>query len=355
MITHGREWIDQQWLAHVSLYGLWSAGGWPLVLLSDLVLYLAAFVVVAIAARLLGASERAVALAVMAGFALGASNTVLRAQIPAYVLFALVLLLCLLDERRPSGRVFLALPVLALWANVHGSVVLGAGLVALRGVTLAVGGLRARAPMRAWLPRTGALILLPWLCTLASPYGMALPRYYHRVLGNSTFANVVTEWAASTIRNDPYFFALLLPGVWLMAKSRSAVGPFAQLAFLGTAVAGLLAVRNIVWFALVAAATLPAALDDLWPPAKSPRRIRVNVALMTAGAIAAIGATTATLAHDRSWFESRTRTPPRPQSPPPRAPTPPPTSSRRSGTPIGCCSRTRASRDASPMTSGSSS
>src|SRR5260221_13475339 len=32
VLTHGRVWVDQQWLGQLSGYGLWRAGGWPLAL-----------------------------------------------------------------------------------------------------------------------------------------------------------------------------------------------------------------------------------------------------------------------------------------------------------------------------------
>ena len=57
----------------------------------------------------------------------------LRAQALALPLFILVLELASADVRRPTPRMFLALPLVALWANIHGSVLLGAGMVSLAG------------------------------------------------------------------------------------------------------------------------------------------------------------------------------------------------------------------------------
>jgi hypothetical protein len=59
-----------------------------------------------------------------------------RTQSFAYPLFAAFLLLLLDDARAPGRRVLLALPLLVLWANIHGSVVLGAALTALYGLLL---------------------------------------------------------------------------------------------------------------------------------------------------------------------------------------------------------------------------
>src|SRR6266545_3787724 len=83
---HGATWVDQQWLGQLVMYGLHAAGGF----------------------RLLGVVH--------------------------VVVIVVVFWLLATDARMPSRRVFLVLPILALWANVHGSAVLGAGLVVLWGV-----------------------------------------------------------------------------------------------------------------------------------------------------------------------------------------------------------------------------
>ena len=138
VMTLGLNWVDQQWLAHLGLYGLWSAGGWRLLGVVGVLLYLAAFTVTAAAARRRGASDRSVAIIIAFGYVTGLANTVIRAQIWTYLVFAVLLALLLADVRRPSRRVFLVFPLLILWANLHGSVVVGAALVSLSGLTLAV-------------------------------------------------------------------------------------------------------------------------------------------------------------------------------------------------------------------------
>ena len=232
----------------------------------------------------------------------GSPNTVLRAQVPGYLLFALVLTLLLSDAAHRSRRVYLALPLLALWANVHGSVLLGAVLVTLYGVTVAVGGVRARAQAGTYLLRAGALIAAPWLCVLVSPYGLSLPGYYRRVLDNPTLSHAVSEWGPSTLRGQPLFFALLLGGLVVATLGRRHLTPFAFLALVGTGLFGLLAVRNIVWFAFVAAAVLPAGLDAVWRPSPVRRKTGVNL-LLAVGSLGFLAVITAVIvAHGNHWF-----------------------------------------------------
>ena len=302
VLTLGRNWVDQQWLAQLGLYALWSVGGWRLTGVIGVLLYLAAFTVTAVAARRRGASDRSVAIILAFGYVTGLANTVLRAQIWTYALFALLLALLLADARRPSRRVFLVFPLLVLWANLHGSVVVGAALVSLSGLTLALPAVRSRSRSGPWW-RAGALVALPWLCILVSPYGLALPGYYHSVLDNPTLSHSVSEWAGATLRGQPIFFVSLLGGLWLATRSRSALTLFEQLALWLCALLGLLAVRNIVWYALLAAAVLPAALDAAWPPSGAPRRTRINLPLAGAALAAALISLAGLASHGRSFWE----------------------------------------------------
>jgi hypothetical protein len=53
--SYGVRWIDQQWLGHVALYGLYSAGGIRLVLICHCLLAIGTFALAVVAARRLGA------------------------------------------------------------------------------------------------------------------------------------------------------------------------------------------------------------------------------------------------------------------------------------------------------------
>lgn len=304
VMTAGRSWADQQWLAQASFYELWHVGGWPLALLAVLALYVGAFAVLAVAARSLGASDRSVAVVSLVCFIVGAGNTVLRAQIIGYVLFALVLSLLLLDERAPSRRVLLVFPILAVWANIHGSVLLGAGLVSFRGALFLGTQVRATSRSTGWVRRGGALLLAPWLCVLASPYAIELPAYYKHFLDDPALNSLVTEWAPTDMRNQPLFFVLLFAGLWLVFRNGGRLTLFARIAFLASTVGGLLAVRNTVWCALVGASVLPVALDAAWPMASSLRRRRVDILFATTGLLVALTAAAAVALHSETWFET---------------------------------------------------
>src|SRR5690349_21228339 len=121
--AHGRRWVDQQWLAQLVLYELERLGGLRLVLLVHAALVTLGLGGAAALARRLGGSARSatwVALPVLIAFWPGAA--IMRPQSFAYVLFVGVLWLLLADQQRHSRRVYLVLPLLVVWANLHGSV-----------------------------------------------------------------------------------------------------------------------------------------------------------------------------------------------------------------------------------------
>jgi hypothetical protein len=90
--------------------------------------------------------------------------------------------LLIVESRAPSRRIYLVFPLLVVWANVHGSVLFGAGLTMLAGATLAWEQLRTPAALRVrhWLGRAAVLVAGPLVCIFASPYGFSLASYYDR-------------------------------------------------------------------------------------------------------------------------------------------------------------------------------
>jgi hypothetical protein len=304
ILAHGHTWIDQQWLGQLAFYGLWALGGWWLSLVGVVVVYLAAYALIALATRLAGASERSTAVVTAVALATGISNTVLRTQVLAYVLCAAVLALLVTDERKPGRRVLLAVPILVVWANVHGSVLVGAGLVSLYGATGVLEAMRGRVAPRRRLLRSTGLMLLPWPCVIVSPYGLGLVGYYRHFGASSALLDTVSEWAPSTVRSQPVFFVALGAALFVVFRQRGALGLFAQLAVVGTGIGGLLANRNIVWFALVTAALAPRALDNLYPAPTSERRPQANRLLALTALAALVAVASATATRSRSWFET---------------------------------------------------
>jgi hypothetical protein len=292
--AHGAPWIDQQWLAHVIYYAAWAAGGYPAVaLLSSLVLT-SAFALLALTMRGRGVPPARIFLWTCATVIVYLGNIVIRAQSFAYPLFALTLWLVVADSRGPRlrARTWLVLPVLVLWANTHGSVLIGAAMVALyagyRAVVVRRTGPRAVLGYLA-LGAAGAVSVL---CT---PYGAAIIGYYKSVNRVApALSHYVTEWQ----RPNPLylvsmgFFALLIACVIAVAVAwRRGTRPDPVLAAiaLGLLIMALTAIRNQAFFAfpgsLLAADTLARSSAGR-APALSPAFSRVVAGALAAAALA---------------------------------------------------------------------
>jgi putative flippase GtrA len=290
----GERWVDQQWLAHLAFYGAVAGAGLKAALLLHVALLTAAFTLALTAARRLGGSGRSVFWIGAASIFLAPWMWQLRSQSFAYVLFVAALWLLARDARTPSPRVFFVLPLLVLWANLHGSVVLAAGLVVLRGLT------------SGWRWRSLALVALPSLCVMASPYGLALVGYYRHMLLGPEFAEIVGEWRPPTFPQAWPFFVLAFVALWLLARSGRCVSLFEKLAVAATIVAGMLAIRNITWFALAWLVVMPAALEAVRPVRSPSRRPgRPLRGLAWAGALAIPVTVVAMVAWPTRAYESR--------------------------------------------------
>jgi len=297
--AHGRSWVDQQWLAQFVLYELERVGGLRLVLLVHVLLVTLGLAGAAVLSRRLGGSARSttwVALPVLVAFWPGAA--IMRPQSFAYPLFVAVLWLLFDDLRLQSRRVYVVLPLLVLWANLHGSVIIGAVLVSGYALVEVVGALWSKP--RTVHARSFVLLLAPWLCMLASPYATSLPHYY-RTIFSSSFASYVTEWAPTTLTlvHAPLYL-LALGGLWLYGRTRAQASLFEQLAFVGLALLAFDAVRNAVWFALFSLVVLPRLMDTLRAPAVEPKRM--NRMLAIAMLVGVVVATVAVAFEPGSWF-----------------------------------------------------
>jgi hypothetical protein len=280
--TSGHSWVDQQWLGQLSLYGVASLGGLRLLAAVHAALITGALAATIVVARRLGGSSRSVLYLIPFVFPLLViSMWQVRTQSLAFPLFVAVVVLLTLDARTPSSRVYLVLPLLCVWANVHGSIVLGVALTAVRGLDLLAKGSRLRGT---------ALAAAAPLCLLASPYGFQLVGYYRSTLFNPAFHALVNEWQPTKLGlTTASFFILLVGAGWLLGRSRIALTRFEWLMLAVTGAAGLDAVRNVGYFALVALMLLPSALDRAWPATASAPGRRLDAMLSVAAlAVAAV-------------------------------------------------------------------
>jgi hypothetical protein len=291
----GKPWIDQQWLAHVLFYALWRIGGDGAVAASSaLGVGLAIGLLYALCVRR-GADMVSTWIGVGSALVVCLMFAETRSQSYAYPLFVGLLWIVLseLERGRFSRRALLVVPIIALWANLHGSVLVGAALAAgcfgLRGARNLV-----RRRTRAALPDL-AVAVLALAAVLATPYGTAILGYYPRVLGDPALATIA-EWQPSsfTIICLPFVAILLgLVGAAFYSRGRRLPVPAWPIAI--AAVLGVLAthaLRYQVWFAMAAAPVLALLVTQIRGRAGAdsalPRRLAIAASVASAGAMAAV-------------------------------------------------------------------
>lgn len=318
VMAHGVRWVDQQWLAQLVMYELVRLGGLQLMTVLYVLLTGAAFAGAVAAGRALGGEDLDVLAVTLPGaFFYMATAVSIRTQGFAYPLFVVSLWLLASDLRAPvrGRRVYWVLPLLVLWANLHGSATMGAGLAGLYGLvlllrdarTVRLAGLRNG---RAWL-----FIVAAPLSLLVTPYGTGMIHYYRVTLGNPEFGRIVTEWKPVTsipLLAAPLFLVAALGGlviVSLLLRGRAArvhLAPLYDVAVLAVlALGAVIAVRNVTWFGLALIVLLPAMITSWRHGRAAPlRRSRTNLIAALAGVLLSVLITVGVLAHRTTWFES---------------------------------------------------
>jgi hypothetical protein len=271
-------WVNPTVLGELVFHWLWAALGDRGLILAQVVAVLGGFLALARGLKRETANGAALA-AVLLLVLVGSLPAVLvaRNQLFSLVGFALLLLLLEQESRSPSRRIWLAVPLLALWANLHGAVLVGFALLA---VYVLVARLRA-------LP----VLLASAFALCATPELWHTPRYYAAVSENEAARMGVGLWAplGGSVFDVAFVIAalaLLMTAIWPRTRSWHA---WEAVAVVGLAAASVHAARLGTWLLFVAA--YPAARSlPVWRSVRRPSRITVLVpgllALLVVGGIA---------------------------------------------------------------------
>jgi hypothetical protein len=280
----GRAWVDQQWLGQILFYRLdqW-AGAWAITALS-LLGYVSAFGVAAATACRRAARPWVVGVFFVAAVASSPWALGTGPQSVALLLFAVTVALVVRDPDAKRSSTLWLLPLLCVWANLHGSVALGALVTGLFGLQALI---RRRCSRLVAVPCALAPLTL-----LVSPYAVKLPGYYRLMLIDHPFAGHVELWQRTTPGAlTTAFFLLAAAGIVLVVRKWRALAPIELIVLAVTLAAALDAVRGIIWFGLAALAFLPPLVIKKRSRAPGPAspKVRALVApALLAGAVAAI-------------------------------------------------------------------
>jgi hypothetical protein len=264
--------LNQPWLAQCLMFALYTAGGPALLAYTSLALFASTLLISIRSALHALPHARLVAPLIFLLFAPDCSRWMPRTQMFATPLFALFtyLLLRYLDDKLPRRTLLLALlPLMILWANLHGSFFLTLLLVAACAAgqalhAFASGQLRPQAPslIARWAPPAALCALLP----LINPAGYKAYTYILDLTLRSHVSTITSEWLPLTI-NSPADLILLawvtLPVALTLLLWRTAGWPRVFIVW-GFAIMTFRSARSGLWWPLVLAPILPPLVFKLY-------------------------------------------------------------------------------------------
>jgi hypothetical protein len=187
------------------------------------------------------------------------SLAIARVQMFSLLLFPVVLALLRSETRSPSRRIWLVVPILALWSNLHGAALLGL-VVVLAYLLLARLRQQRATAIGVALASTLSLCLTPAL--------EGTVRYYHGLLSNVAAQTGQGMWGPLSL-HAPLDLVLLAAALALGARvwsARSQLALWEWVVIAALAVATLKASRDGVWllFFLVAPAARAGVSRRTW-------------------------------------------------------------------------------------------
>jgi hypothetical protein len=236
--SHG--WANVPVLAELVFHAVERAGGDRALIVAQILAVAAALLLIAVDMRKAGAPDGARAVVLVAiPFATVASLVIVRSQLFSLALFPLCALLLRSESRNPSRRIWLLVPLVALWSNLHGAVLVG---VAVAGAYLVFD--RARHDLRAALSVLAASLA----ALFATPALGRTGSYYLGVLHSEVAVKGEGMWAPLSLQNllDVLFVVVALPLLVLALRSRPKLWELVALCAL--AASAVHVGRNSVWF-----------------------------------------------------------------------------------------------------------
>lgn len=263
----GPRWVDHEWLAQVVMALCYDAAGVAGLKLWKFACAAVTVVLLALAEAETGASIGVQLVVLVAAVGALVPQIQFRPQLFDYAALAAIVAMLARESGGRRAPLWLAIPILALWANLHAGFVVGLAVLALYTVTTAAADARRGAGSKPAL-RLAAVTLAATAATLANPYG---PRVWNVLLETArspfTMRRVVeyqpllAALRSSMATGVPIFSLVCFLGMFVALLICLAVASCA--ADLGLAVAALFvsvgafyAVRNVALAAIVIAAPL---------------------------------------------------------------------------------------------------
>jgi hypothetical protein len=269
-IPAGASFVDQPWLSQWTLYRLVEQFGHNGPYLCRAAITAAVWTGLIWLARRRCRDPRVVGATALAAVVISAGIFSVRSRmfaLPLYVA-ALGVMVEVADRRLSAGWLAALVPIVGLWANLHGSFALVPVLVACVGG--AVGG-------EAWLEEheEGWRVPVPWcgavaavlVAGCATPIGWTIYEYVAGITFSAQVTATVSEWQPPdpTSSYGAFVYVSVIAGLVVLALRRRHLRVFEVVLYATTAYLAVDSVRSVFWWAAVAVIVIPPHLAALLP------------------------------------------------------------------------------------------
>lgn len=269
----GEPWIAKEWLSQLLYAFAHDLGGWTAVIVLTAVAAAAAF-------GLLGWFLRRnltvlpAVLLVSCAFVLVAPHLVARPHVLALpVMVGWVGGLAVAADRRQGPSLWL-LPLMVLWANLHGGFTLGLLLSGAFGLDAVVSAPREGRIREAL--RWAVFLVAAVLCACVTPYGAQSIGVTLQILGLGPALSIIGEWRPQDFGSLSAFEVCLLLAIGLALLSGLRIPPIRLLIVLGLLHLALSATRNGELLGLLAPLTIAAPIARQFPYLMRENRPRAH-------------------------------------------------------------------------------
>ncbi len=189
----GLPWHDHEWLSEVVLALCWSGLGVVGLKLMKLAATAATITLLALGAAETGASMALQLIVLTTGALAIAPMIQFRPQLFDFVALSALLLLLARESYRRAGRLWLAIPIFALWANLHGGFFVGLAVLAGYTAVAAIEDLAAGAGLKRARYLSGVTAGCV-LATLLNPDGVGNWFTVIHTMRNPITRAIISEW-----------------------------------------------------------------------------------------------------------------------------------------------------------------
>jgi hypothetical protein len=279
----GAPWHTQEWLAEIVMALTWPLRGWAGI-------HLVFAMCAGLTAAVVGFHVRkrvdliAALLTVVLGLCCVTASLLARPHMLALPLLAIWTAGLATARERDRAPSWWLLPLIPLWANLHGSFAFGLALAGALAVEAVVAAPDRRKTVTGW----SLFLLAATLSAMATPFGFHTLVFPFQLTGMEGLAHI-GEWQASDFSHITPLAIALLAGLFVLGSGKVQVPPLRMLLVVGLVWLALSHTRHQMLLGVTAPILLASSLAKSWP-AREQSSLRLFGLIAAALLVAMIGA-----------------------------------------------------------------